>query len=90
MDKLRVKDFPRLDSPKVNPHASNSLKHDPGRKNLLGSGVGGVQVKEGEETKKVCDFCTMCSAWYMLNDTLTKKNTMDLGFPLANRKGQRE
>ena len=42
MDKLRVKDFPRLDSPKVNPHASNSLKHDPGRKNLLGSGVGGV------------------------------------------------
>lgn len=52
--------------------------------------MGGVQVKEGEETKKVCDFCTMCSAWYMLNDTLTKKTTMDLGFPLANRKGQRE
>ena len=52
--------------------------------------MGGVQVKEGEETRKVCDFCTMCSEWYMLNDTLTIERTTDLGFPLANRKGQRE
>lgn len=52
--------------------------------------MGGVQVKKGEETKKVCDFCTMCSAWYMLNDTLMIERTTDLGFPLANRKGQRQ